>query len=55
MPAHMLRNDTHVRAMKNFKCFLHVANMFFLKLLIREDVGHAYLFIVHDGNGDVEP
>ena len=51
MPAHMLGNDTHVRAMKMISnYFLHVANMYFLQLLIRENIGHACIFIVHDGN-----
>ena len=47
----MLGNDMHVRAMKtNSYNFLHVANMYFLELLIRENIGHACIFIVHDGN-----
>ena len=46
----MLGNDTHVRAMKrNSNNFLHVANMFLLQLLIWENIGHACIFIVHDG------
>ena len=50
MPAHMLGNDTHVRAMKiNSSNFLHVAHMYFLQLLIRENIGHACIFVVHDG------
>ena len=50
MPAHMLGNDMHVRAMKIISNnFLHVANMYVLQLLIRENIGHACLFIVHDG------
>ena len=40
----------HVRAMKtNFKLFLHVASMYSLQFLIRENIGHACIFIVHDG------
>ena len=42
MSAHMLGNDTHVRAMKKvLNSFLHVANIYFLQLLIRENIGHA--------------
>ena len=46
----MLVNDTHVRAMKIISNnFPHVANMYFLQLLIQENIGHACIFIVHDG------
>ena len=47
----MLGNDTHVRALKNnfILSFLHVANMYFLQLLIRENIGHACIFIIHNG------
>ena len=48
----MLGNDTHVRAMKIISNdFLHVTNMYVLQLLIRENIGHACIFIVHDGGG----
>ena len=51
MPAHMLGNDTHVRAMKIISNnLLHIANMYLLQLSIRENIGHACIFIVHDGN-----
>ena len=50
IPAHMLGNDTHVRAMKNnfelFPCSSHV----FLQLVIRENSRHACIFFVHSGS-----
>ena len=50
MPAHMLGNDTHVRAMKIISNnFLHVAHMYFLQLYIREHIRHACILFVHDG------
>ena len=41
-----LGNDTHVRAMENnFKYFLHVALMYFLQLLIQENIRHACILL----------
>ena len=46
----MLGKDTHVRARKIISNYLlHVANMYFLQIFIQEDIGHACIFIVHDG------
>ena len=44
MPAHMLGNDVHVRAMKIISIYLD-ASMYFLQLLIRENIGRACVFI----------
>ena len=50
MPAHMLGNDTHVRATKIISNnFLHAAHMSCLQLFIQESIRRGCIFFVHDG------